>query len=234
MFDRLSLKYRAAKVVSEANPSPVTVTFVYLIITAILDYLQSRLSEPMFFWKYEISFRSFNPQFEKSMFIPILLILALSILLQFISVGYLSYTLRLSRKQPANMNNLGDGFYRYRAIIGIYFLQTIFVLLWSLLLIVPGIIAAYRYRMAYYIALDREDLGPLQCINESKRLMHGSKLELFILDLSFLGWWLLGMMTFGILLIWKLPYIQVTYAYVYQHLLYRHLNPSNGFTPPNM
>jgi uncharacterized membrane protein len=234
MIDRLNLKNRAARIISEAIPSPTTVTIVFLVLVAVIDFLIGKLSEPLYFWEYDISFNGIVPHFERSFFPPALLIFALNIMLQIVTVGYLSCTLKISRKQPFQVSDLGDGFYRCWTIIGIYILQTVFIMLWSLLFIIPGIIAAYRYRLAYYIALDRTDLGPLQCINESKRLMYGYKTELFILDVSFLGWWLLGVLTFGILLIWKLPYIQVTYAYFYQQLLLIHANRPGGPEPPFM
>ena len=107
-------------------------------------------------------------------------------------------------------------------------MQGIFIALWSLLFIVPGIIAMYRYRMAYYILLDDPDKGPLQCIRESKELMRGHKKELFFLDLSFIGWEFLITISAGILGIWILPYIYTTYAMYYNDLAY----PDGSFPLP--
>jgi len=86
----------------------------------------------------------------------------------------------------------------------------IFVLLWSLLLIVPGIIAAFRYSMSFYILADNPDMGIMEAINESKRMMRGNKWKFFCLNLSFIGWAILGVLTLGIGYLWLTPYIEVT------------------------
>ena len=86
----------------------------------------------------------------------------------------------------------------------------IFIFLWSLLLIIPGIIATYRYRFALYNLLENPDLGILEAINLSKEQTYGYKWQLFVLDLSFLGWLILDVFTMGFLGIWLIPYITLT------------------------
>jgi uncharacterized membrane protein len=76
---------------------------------------------------------------------------------------------------------------------------TIFTFLWTLLFIIPGIIAFYRYRLAFYILIDNPDIGPLEAINISKALMDGNKGKLFCLDLSFIGWGIVA--TFAVFVI---------------------------------
>ncbi|MCH4172095.1 MAG: DUF975 family protein [Lactobacillus sp.] len=100
-------------------------------------------------------------------------------------------------------------------------LINIFTWLWTLLLIIPGIIMGYAYRMTYFIYKDRydEDLSFLQTISASKALMKGHKWQLFLLDLSFLGWFILGFIGLGIPLFWVYPYYQGTIAAFYDALV---------------
>lgn len=72
--------------------------------------------------------------------------------------------------------------------------------------------------MAYYIMLDHPEMRPLEAIKESKRIMNGHKLDYFILQLSFLGWAILGIFTFGILWLWLIPYMNVTNCHFYNEI----------------
>ncbi len=92
----------------------------------------------------------------------------------------------------------------------------LFVLLWSILFIVPGIIAGYRYAMAPYIMANNPSVGVLEALNRSKQLMAGHKGRLFCLDLSFIGWYILGALTLGIGLLWIAPYVGASRAAFYQ------------------
>jgi uncharacterized membrane protein len=96
------------------------------------------------------------------------------------------------------------------------------VTLWSCLLFIPGIIAAYRYSQAIYILVDDPTKSPMQCLRESKHMMRGHKMELFKLNMSFFGWYLLGALpTLGYALqVWTLPYMSLTYALYYERLAY--------------
>lgn len=103
-----------------------------------------------------------------------------------------------------------------------YLLSYIFQFLWSLLLFVPGFVKAYSYALTPYIVSDMVDSGKevhaTTGINESRRLMQGHKWELFVLDLSFLGWYILGLVTLGIANLWIIPYEQTTKANFYRNL----------------
>ena len=120
------------------------------------------------------------------------------------------------RQQQNSLWNLMDGFQSFLKIIGLNIITGIFTFLWSLLFIIPGIVAAYRYRQALYLLLDHPEMGIFECIRESKRLMRGHKAELFILDLSFIGWALLSIIPF--VSVYTLPYTESTYALYYSML----------------
>lgn len=111
-----------------------------------------------------------------------------------------------------------DCFNCYGRALGTVLLTTIFVFLWSLLLFIPGVIKSYSYAMTYYIALDNPELGANDCIERSMKMMKGHKGRLFLLDLSFIGWFLLGLLTLGIGLLWVVPYIQTAHSHFYEEL----------------
>lgn len=109
---------------------------------------------------------------------------------------------------PADMGDLGFVFKNgYMKIVGGVLLKNIFLCLWSLLFIVPGIIKLYSYRMVEYILADNPDMGIMDAITLSRQMMNGNKWRTFLLDLSFIGWYILSVCTCGILdLFWVAPY----------------------------
>ena len=91
----------------------------------------------------------------------------------------------------------------------------LFIFLWSLLLIVPGIIKIYSYLMVPYIAVEHPEYSVFQTLKESSRIMKGYKMDMLVTNLSFLGWALLNSMTFGIIGFWVMPYMNLTTVNVY-------------------
>ena len=95
-------------------------------------------------------------------------------------------------------------------------LMGIFVFLWTLLLIIPGIIKGFAYSLVPYILVDKPELSANEAINLSIKMMKGHKFDFFWLCLSFIGWILLAILTFGIGLFWLMPYMYTAYAAFYQ------------------
>ncbi|MCQ2794014.1 MAG: DUF975 family protein [Bacilli bacterium] len=110
---------------------------------------------------------------------------------------------------------------RYTQSLGVYIMQTIFTALWTLLLIVPGIIKSFSYSMALYIALDNPNKTTLDCITESRKLMHGNKWKLFCLRISYIGWFILMILTLGILGFWVLPKFNQAQYEFYLHITHK-------------
>jgi uncharacterized membrane protein len=127
-----------------------------------------------------------------------LLAIMLFMLNPILDFGFMSYCVKITRAQSTEFKDLFNGFLYFTKVISIFLLSTVFVFLWSLLLFIPGIVAAYRYRLAYYILLDDPEKGALQCIHESKLLMNGKKLDLLILDISFIGWYILDLVVIAV------------------------------------
>ena len=105
-----------------------------------------------------------------------------------LAAGFSTYCLAIRRGKEMPLTTLFDGFSIAGKVILLEIVASIFIFLWSLLFIIPGIIAIYRYRFALYNLLENPDLGILEAINLSKEQTYGYKWQLFVLDLSFLGW----------------------------------------------
>lgn len=104
------------------------------------------------------------------------------------SVGLASFMLNFVRLKRINAGNIFNGFEYYLKTLALNFMISLFVFLWTLLFIIPGIIAIYRYSQAFYLLADNPDKGIMECITESKLRMRGNKATLFILQLTFIGW----------------------------------------------
>lgn len=157
---------------------------------------------------------------------PDALIIIIAIII--LSIAYrllLGYSLEIgSRKyfvQLAQFKNT-DGCYsfafdgsNYRSIIRTMLLRDIYNMLWSLLFIIPGIIKSYSYRMVPYILADNPNIGADKAITLSRRMMDGNKFDTFVLDLSFLGWYLLGLLVFVVGIFFVSPYVFATEAQLY-------------------
>ncbi|MBO4472690.1 MAG: DUF975 family protein [Clostridia bacterium] len=118
--------------------------------------------------------------------------------------------------------DIAEMFSGFREEIGESFLlgllRSIFVFLWSLLLIVPGIVKAYAYSMAFYIQQEAKDKNWRVCLDESAALMDGYKGKLFLLDLSFIGWYIVGLLCFGVGMLWVSVYHAEARAHFYEEL----------------
>ncbi|MCT4784088.1 MULTISPECIES: DUF975 family protein [Exiguobacterium] len=102
------------------------------------------------------------------------------------------------------------------------FLMGLFIFLWSLLLVIPGIIKAFSYSLTYYVLRDNPELTALEAITESRRLMDGHKMEAFKLVLSFIGWFFVGLFTLFIGFLFIYPYFSTTYATFYDSIQKEH------------
>lgn len=99
-----------------------------------------------------------------------------------------------------------------------YILMVVYIFLWTLLLYIPGIIKGFAYSQTMYIMAENPDMGANEAITRSREMMDGHKMEYFLLVLSFLGWIILGLFTFGLLYIWLMPYMQATMTNYYKYL----------------
>ena len=120
--------------------------------------------------------------------------------------------------EAVKIEQLFDGFKDYSRVTLTYILEVIYILLWTILLIIPGIIKAISYSQTDYILKDYPELKYNAAIELSMAMMKGHKFDYFCLILSFIGWFLLGILTLGIALLWVTPYISTATAHFYEHV----------------
>ena len=230
-IDRAELKQNAKSTIRTTKPSPIMVILVYLAIIWILQFVyyilrgNYPLTVNTLLHFLTRSFDNAKILIERLMrtyvYTPIprktsafrWYSLVYFVIMCTVDAGLSIYCLKISQTFKAGVSDLFGGFRILFKVLWLNILMTIFCILWGMLLIVPGIIAAYSYRMALYIMIDNPQLSTLDCITQSKRMMAGHKGELFILDLSFIGWYLLNIIP--LVSIWVTPYTSVTNAYFY-------------------
>ena len=142
-----------------------------------------------------------------------------SLALGLLTVGLAAFFLDALRSEKASFESFFKGFTEYLGTkLLSMILVSIYTALWAILLYIPAIVKSYAYAMTPYILLDKPELSANEAITDSRMMMRGHKWELFLLDLSFIGWILLSLLTLGILFIYVIPYMQAARAEFYRNL----------------
>ncbi len=209
---------RGAREKLKGNWGQVVLTFfVYMVITQLLNF-------PDFIYRiihlnsidnFFINYSLMPSIYGSASFIKQIIFMLLSFIMSF---GLVNYFLKFVRNGEFQTSDLFFGFYHIGKCIMLGFIQSIFIFLWMLLLIIPGIIKAISYSQAFYILRDNPDISAMEAITESRRIMDGNKTDYFILGLSFIGWFILCSFTFGIGFLWLGPYVQTTFALFYEDI----------------
>lgn len=191
------------------NWAPAVVcTIIYLLLSIGISLLQPNIDDPT----------AALTGVQKIMMVAYVLLLFLVMVP--LGVGYYQAFKVLftdgDNKLTANCFRLSFG--NYFKNIAAYLLMCLFIFLWTLLLIIPGIIKALAYSMTPFILKDFPELSVNQAINLSQKMMKGHKFDYFWLGLSFIGWILLGLLTLGIGYIWLIPYMYTSYAAFYEEV----------------
>ncbi len=183
-IDRPALKAEMKELLRSAQVSPKGFVGLYLLLSLALSMVDSLASSgsPVTYG---------NPL---GSFVSILTSL-LGVVLQ---AGFILYCMDIRRGVRSGYLTLFDGFSFAGRVIGLAILETLFIFLWLLLFVVPGIVAAYRYRFAYLNLCENPELGCMDALELSKKQTVGYKGQLFMLDLSYLGWGLLASFPIGI------------------------------------
>ncbi|MFA6872631.1 MAG: DUF975 family protein [Bacteroidaceae bacterium] len=183
----------------------VLVVFVYLLIQTALTYSYENVAHAL----------GLNPYFF--LFLQIILSIIISGPLV---IGLYYFFLKLARDEDSL--DLQDLFWGFRTTIRCaltYLLMTIFTLLWTLLFIIPGIIASFSYALTPFIINEEPNLSPNEAIDRSKKMMRGHKWEFFCLQCRFIGWGLLAIcFTLCIGLLWVAAYAQTSIALFYEEV----------------
>jgi len=164
--------------------------------------------------------------------INIILSLAMGLAAGPFALGFAGYFLKRVRGQEIATKNIFDGFHLFLKSFLVQFFTQLLVALWTLLLIIPGIVKALSYSMAFYIMYDNPGIESLEAIRRSKIMMKGYKWKLFLLYLSFFGWMILASIPLGIGFLWLFPYMNLTIANFYENLKKHQENnqPTNPVT----
>ena len=228
-LDRSALKTRSKEIIRSSNPKVLTASLIVIALGILISYLSGRLvgitgDDAMRYLQY---MQEGNAEAALNVILSNtpsagaqLVNLLLDAVTIIVSLGFLIFLLNSLRGTSPDLGNLLDGFNYWWKVLVLDLVCGFLVVLWSLLLIIPGIIAAYRYSMANYLLITHPEYGIMDCIRESKRLTKGWKGQLFMLDLSFLGWWLLCLVPVigWILSIWVTPYRALSFLQVYEQL----------------
>lgn len=132
-----------------------------------------------------------------------------------LAVGMSIFSLSISRNKEAKLEQIFYGFKRFGRSLAAYLLMVLFTLLWALLFIIPGIIAAISYSQTFYILADDETITAREAVKKSKKMMYGYKWKYFCLGWRFIGWALLSILTLGIGFLWLAPYVNISRAKFY-------------------
>jgi uncharacterized membrane protein len=198
--DSSTLRRRGLSALKNNWQTALTVTFVAGLLGMLQNTFQVRLeadwilTKPI--WDY---FRQ-----AASSLAPHNGFLTVIAILQFLfapalNIGLNTYFIMLHKSEDPPFSLLFSRLHIWLQCLGLILLMGIFIFLWSLLLVVPGIVAAYRYSMAPYLMAENPDIGAFEAIHRSKEMMDGNKGRLFCLHLSFIGWMLLSGVCVGIL-----------------------------------
>ena len=132
-----------------------------------------------------------------------------------LSIGVCRFFINLANDSNSQFSDLWYGFNNILKAFGVSLLVALLVFLGSLLFVVPGIILTYMYSQVYYVMAQNPELSVIDVLKESARIMKGHKFELFVLELSFLGWMILVGITFGIVGLYVIPYYNATLTNYY-------------------
>lgn len=135
-----------------------------------------------------------------------------------LTLGFSIIVLNIVRGKESEISTLFEAFNDFVRSFILFITNTILIGLWSLLFVIPGIIKSLSYSMAYFILKDNPELSANEARKKSMAMMQGNKWRLFCLYFSFIGWYLLSILTFGILFLWVMPYIQTAQAAFYESL----------------
>ena len=203
MLTRRELKEKAKQSLNGKYGDAIVVVLLLSIISSVVSFIFKK---------------SFGIPTDVNQTYSITINLASFIVSALLNFGYTSFFLKLSRDEDVEVNELWSKMNMFIPYIIVSVLISLFTTLWTLLLIIPGIIAALSYSMVYFIMLDNPEMSAMEAIKESKKIMNGHKMDYFILQLSFLGWAILGAFTLGILYFWLIPYMEVTYCNFYNNI----------------
>lgn len=195
-------RVKASDLLKGKYQQPIMVFLFYFVFVIFYSLLQNKLSGSHFVMTNGVMTQVIDNQFVYWLFS-----VGEFLIISAIYYGFIRMTILIINQVEYKFDEvLISGFKnQYSKNIGTYILMTIYIFLWALLFIIPGFIKSYAYSMSFYLRNKEPDLTSSEVITKSQELMKGHKCKLFILDLSYIGWYLLSFLTFGILALWVVP-----------------------------
>jgi uncharacterized membrane protein len=128
----------------------------------------------------------------------------------YVTYGFTKMMIGVTKNEQPNIENVLTSSVKDQPIKAplLMFITNVFLALWTLLFIIPGLVKSYSYAMTSFILVNEPNIQPVDAITKSRKLMDGKKMQLFLLDLSYVGWYILSLFTLGILFIWVSPWHQ--------------------------
>lgn len=212
MLDRIQLKRQAKEIARNAKVSAYLCTLLYLVIVNVLDLINTYVKGSVVTYMQDFLPSVPVPRFLlNALEFPATVVLFVSVmvalLLAVLRAGYTIYHLGIRRGEEMSYSSLFDGFSFVGKVIVLQIMLFIYTFLWSMLFVIPGIIAGYRYRFALYNLCENPEMGVMEAIAMSCAQTRGHKMDLFVLDLTFIGWSFVCTLTLGIASIWVAPYV---------------------------
>lgn len=234
VLDRASLKIGSKSLLKTARVSPYWFALLAVIISEIINGINYyvRMDDVLAYvyseqYGVDLSFLALHREFPS--WVVLFIAIVCYLLLEVLSAGVWLYHLGIRRGEEMPYTTLFDGFSMAGKVIALAVVQYLYVLLWSLLFVIPGIVAAYRYRFAILNLCENPEMGVMDAIRMSKAQTYGFKWQLFVLDMSFIGWNILEVLTLGVLQIWVRPYLNQTNVAFFQEIK---RVKGIGFVPP--
>lgn len=213
MFDRKLIKKVAKKELQGTLLKTLGITILLIIINVLLGIDTNHNIEIE--KNFALTEFSYTPSW-----VSILVFLIQALFIKASAQFYLFYKPNIQR---GVMTSFFEGFNNFIKTIFTAFICLVSISLWSILFIIPGIIKAFSLSQVFYILADNPKISIFKALKMSKELTRGYKGEIFLLGLSFIGWFILSLLTCGIALLWIFPYCNLTFAKTYLFLKHRAL-----------
>lgn len=224
MRSRVDIKTEAKEILRSAKVSPILITLIVMAIAFVLNRVMilveyGTLFPIGFIQRYADAYQqafatgdvsalqALAASLPESTTMSFFFSTLVSLFMVILNAGYFIYCMGIRQGVEMPYSTLTEGLSVAGKLIWCWLQMTVRIFLWSMLFVIPGIIAAYRYRFAYYNVLSDDALSAGDAIRLSCRQTQGRKADLFMLDLSFIGWSLLSGLTMGLLNIWLTPYM---------------------------
>jgi uncharacterized membrane protein len=206
-------KEKATALLASKYQKPIVVLLVFVVINGIIAAI-SRRTGPVFDFE---TFTSSPARYPMIYFLVGIVSFVIGALMVY---ALQKMYIRIARDENFEIEEILKTTYGEEPVrsIVISLLMSIYTILWTLLFIIPGIIKAYAYSMSMYLGNKDLGLSASLCITKSNELTSGHKVRIFLIDLSFLGWYLLSILTFGILLLWVVPRHQTARTLLFEEI----------------